>query len=49
MVLAPRLDFQAVIKWAASAASPRNKNPRKNNEKIDEKLSFRAFSIGIPV
>ena len=39
----PRLGFQAVIKSAASAASPRTKNPRKNREKIEEQLSFLAL------
>ena len=29
----PWRDFQAVIKSAASAASPRTKNPRKSREK----------------
>ena len=49
----PWLGFQAVIKSAASAASlgPR-KNPktsRKNREKMNEKLPFWAFDIGIPI
>ena len=45
------MGFQAVIKSAASAASldPRKNqnNPRKNREKIKEKLPFWAFYIGI--
>ena len=44
----PWLGFQAVIKSAASAASPRTKNPRKNNEKMEGKLHVWAFYIGNP-
>ena len=43
------MDFQAVIKSAASAASPRTKNPRKNKTKHTENQSFGVFSMGAPM
>ena len=46
LALPPRLDFQAVIKSAASAASPAG--GRKNREQMIEKLPLGAFYIGIP-
>ena len=44
-----KLNFQAVIQSAASAASPGTKNPQKNHEKMKEKSHFGALYIGIPV
>ena len=40
--------FQAVIQSAASAAFLRTKNPRKDREKIHEKIDFCPFCIRIP-
>ena len=39
-LLVLKLNFQAVIKSAASAASLGTKHPRKNRSKIDEKIAF---------
>ena len=45
--------FSAMIKSAASAASlgtqKNPNNPGKNREKMKEKITFWAFSIGIPI